>query len=69
LKAIKGLTLYKFIRKRWTIEPEKFSFNPLHQAPGLNIATTAKSGGAGPQGRARENAPISAYPANGAAIP
>jgi hypothetical protein len=28
--------LYKFICKRWTIEPETFYLNPIHQMPGLN---------------------------------
>jgi transposase InsO family protein len=37
LKTLKGLTPYEFICKRWTIEPERFRFNPLHQMPGLNI--------------------------------
>lgn len=37
LKTLKGLTPYEFICKRWTIEPEKFKLNPLHQIPGLNI--------------------------------
>ena len=37
LKTLKGLTPYEFICKRWTIEPEKFTVNPIHQTPGLNI--------------------------------
>ena len=37
LKALLGLTPYEFICKRWTTEPEKFRFNPIHQMPGLNI--------------------------------
>ena len=37
LKTLKGLTPYEFICKRWTIEPEKFKLDPLHQMPGLNI--------------------------------
>jgi hypothetical protein len=36
LKTLKGLTPYEFICKRWTIEPERFTLNPLHQMPGLN---------------------------------
>jgi transposase InsO family protein len=36
LKTLKGLTPYEFICKRWTLEPEKFRLNPLHQMPGLN---------------------------------
>jgi len=37
LKTLKGLTPYEFICKRWTIEPENFTLNPIHQMPGLNI--------------------------------
>ena len=37
LKTLKGLTPYEFICKRWTIEPESFKLNPIHQMPGLNI--------------------------------
>ena len=37
LKTLKGLTPYAFICKRWTLEPERFRLNPLHQMPGLNI--------------------------------
>ena len=37
LKTLKGLTPYKFICKRWTLEPKRFRVNPLHQMPGLNI--------------------------------
>ncbi|MBK3744943.1 transposase, partial [Paraburkholderia aspalathi] len=36
LKTLKGLTPYEFICKRWTIEPERFILNPIHQIPGLN---------------------------------
>ena len=36
LKTLKGLTPYEFICKQWTIEPEKFILNPIHQMPGLN---------------------------------
>ena len=36
LKTLAGLTQYEFICKRWTIEPEKFRLNPIHQMPGLN---------------------------------
>ncbi len=27
----------EFICKQWTIEPQRFRLNPLHQMPGLNI--------------------------------
>jgi len=36
LKTLKGLTPYEFICKQWTIEPERFTLNPIHQLPGLN---------------------------------
>src|SRR5271156_2282765 len=36
LKTLKGLTPYEFICKKWTIEPERFKLNPIHQFPGLN---------------------------------
>lgn len=37
LKTLKGLTPYEYVCKIWTKEPERFTFNPLHQMPGLNI--------------------------------
>lgn len=36
LKTLKGLTPYEHICKCWTSEPERFSFNPILQMPGLN---------------------------------
>jgi len=36
LKTLKGLTPYEFICKQWTIEPERFTLNPIHQMPGIN---------------------------------
>lgn len=36
LKTLKGLTPYEHICKCWTSEPERFSFDPIHQMPGLN---------------------------------
>lgn len=36
LKTLKGLTPYEFICKQWTVEPERFTLNPIHQMPGLN---------------------------------
>ena len=36
LKTLKGLTPYEFICQCWTVEPERFTLNPLHQMPGLN---------------------------------
>lgn len=37
LKTLRGLTPYEFICKIWTTEPERFTINPIHQMPGLNI--------------------------------
>lgn len=37
LKTLRGLTPYEFICKTWTTEPERFTINPIHQMPGLNI--------------------------------
>ena len=37
LKTLKGLTPYEFICKTWTKEPDRFTFDPLQQMPGLNI--------------------------------
>ena len=36
LKTLKNLIRYKFICKTWTAEPDRFSFDPIHQIPGLN---------------------------------
>lgn len=36
LKTLKGLTPYEYICKIWTIEPDRFIFNPHHQITGLN---------------------------------
>ncbi|MDP8912428.1 MAG: IS481 family transposase [Pseudomonadota bacterium] len=36
LKTLKGLTPYEFICKLWTIEPNRFRLDPIHQMPGLN---------------------------------
>jgi len=36
LNTLKGLTPYEYICKIWTVEPERFTFNPIHQMPGLN---------------------------------
>ncbi len=36
LKTLKGLTPYEFICKQWTLEPDRFRLNPIHQMPGLN---------------------------------
>jgi len=37
LKTLKGLTPYEFVCQCWTKEPGRFTLNPLHQMPGLNI--------------------------------
>ena len=37
LKTLRGLSPYEYICKIWTSEPERFTLNPLHQMPGLNI--------------------------------
>ena len=37
LKTLKGLTPYEHICRLWTKEPERFTLDPLHQMPGLNI--------------------------------
>jgi len=37
IKTLKGLTPYEFICKQWTIEPKRFTLDPIHQMPGLNI--------------------------------
>lgn len=36
IKSLDGLTLYEYICKIWTSDPEKFILNPTHQNPGLN---------------------------------
>jgi transposase InsO family protein len=38
LKTLRGLTPYEFVCQCWTKEPERFTLNPLHQMPGLNIS-------------------------------
>jgi len=37
LKTLNGLTPYEYICKIWTVDPERFRLDPLHQMPGLNI--------------------------------
>jgi transposase InsO family protein len=37
LKTLRGLTPYEAICKAWAGEPQRFTLNPLHQFPGLNI--------------------------------
>src|SRR3954451_8079072 len=43
LKTLKGLTPYEFICKQWTLEPERFRIDPLHQMPGLNTRFDARA--------------------------
>lgn len=37
LNTLKGLTPYEFICKARASQPERFTLDPLHQMPGLNI--------------------------------
>ncbi len=37
LKTLKGFIPYEAICKAWTDEPQRFTLNPIHQMPGLNI--------------------------------
>jgi len=39
LKTLNGLSPYEFVCKRWTIEPERFTLDPLQKMPGLNRLT------------------------------
>lgn len=34
LKTFQGRTIYEFICKRWTSEPERLIITPIHQMPG-----------------------------------
>lgn len=36
LKTLNGLTPYELICKQWTLEPDRFIIDPIHQMPGLN---------------------------------
>jgi transposase InsO family protein len=36
LKTLKGLTPYEYLCKLWTLTPDRFTLNPIHQIPGLN---------------------------------
>jgi hypothetical protein len=36
LKTLCGLTPYEYIVKIWTLEPDRFIVDPIHQMPGLN---------------------------------
>ncbi len=46
LKTLKGLTPYEYICKCWTSEPDRFTLNPIHQTPGLNMRAEAGGDGA-----------------------
>ncbi|HTF64046.1 MAG TPA: IS481 family transposase, partial [Edaphobacter sp.] len=37
LKSLGGLTAYEFICSCWHKEPDRFTLDPIHQMPGLNI--------------------------------
>jgi Integrase core domain len=59
LKTLKGLTPYEYICKAWTKEPERFTLNPLHHMPGLQLTKFSNLPGslvlADPGGRTAEN--------------
>jgi hypothetical protein len=44
LKTLGGLTVYEFICKCWQKEPGRFTLDPIHQMPGLNISSALRSG-------------------------
>lgn len=44
LKTLNGLTRRELICKRWTIEPEKFSLDPINRMPGLDIRSSGHLG-------------------------
>jgi hypothetical protein len=37
LKTLRGRTPYEAICKLWNHDPDRFTLNPIHQMPGLNI--------------------------------
>jgi hypothetical protein len=45
LKSLKGLTPYEFVCKCWTKEPGRFTLDPTHQFPVLNIQRKVRSNG------------------------
>src|SRR3954449_3743481 len=51
LKTLKGLTPYEFVCKQWTLEPQRFRLNPLHQMPGLNSCRAGGRAGLPPPPR------------------
>ena len=34
LKTLKGLIPYEIVCQQWTIEPDRFKLDPIHQMPG-----------------------------------
>ena len=36
LKTLKGLIPYEIVCQQWTIEPDRFKLDPIHQMPGPN---------------------------------
>ncbi len=44
LKTLKGLTSYEAICKTWTSDPGRFTLDPLHQMPRLNIVLSSWMG-------------------------
>jgi hypothetical protein len=55
LKTLKGLTLFEYICKSWTSQPERFILNSLQQMPGLNISSVALTRSAGQVSSARQD--------------
>ena len=39
LKTLRGLTPYEAICKLWIHDPDRFTLDPIHQMPGLNISS------------------------------
>jgi hypothetical protein len=40
---LKTLTPYEYLCKLWTQTPDRFTLNPIHQMPGLNILACART--------------------------
>ena len=43
LKTLSGLTLYEYVAKIWTSEPDRFIVDPFHQMPGLGLGLIGHS--------------------------
>ena len=69
LKTLSGLTLYEYIAKIWTAEPERFIVNPIHLIPGPtrelgfegldNLAVRRRVEGCAVEGRRRRAGAVS----------